>query len=537
MNKIKGNQVSLAPLSSVTLEITPSETKVIGSVRDNVRVRKLRKKGQYPELISGTTVRSQWAIENAPLTTGISFGLPSATLQYDEPAIVSWSMPNHEVADEYTLDTIDEINYYYVGLQAYHASGIQKVEMALNGGAYIEALYGNLKDSNIFEYYCLIPETELLEGLNEVRAKVTPINGVITYYHGYEEYTVGNIKTNSLVYPEPRTDPSLNFNGNKLTATSFFVWKLPANHPEIYVDLQFGNDFTGTGTKSNPFKTIEGAHLNYWKDNSFNLSENIYPNGAHIYVYAGYTGVPYYSQLALNSGGIKLPFVGATAGTPYTQFLFPPVVIEGIVDEINRKPWFLGITHFENNTQYFDGTTIAAGITKSNLNMTIPLLTNLRNIKFGTDGYFKTSGVNSFPGKINNISASGITYTARSYLSMRECILTGGPTMDYFIAGQTYDGVRYGHIGVTGQIWYNINEKVMSIGSNPNSNVVYNPQGYLIPHNYNARLNVNSGTFFYGQQYNCLFTGFGVEPFFKHVRKCLFEYTFCGRVCQDGICT
>lgn len=141
----------------------------------------------------------------------------------------------------------DEMN---VGIVAFHMNGIDRVEFAVNGGAWtaVEEMTDN-PSTNTVEYWVKLRSSDLEDGVVEVRAIAYP--------------TIG----------QPRLLESLFLNSNG-------DGTLPDNIR--YVSSIAGNDISGDGTGTNPFATIMKAMKAIESANG-----NGFADGGSIYLLAG----------------------------------------------------------------------------------------------------------------------------------------------------------------------------------------------------------------------------------------------------------
>lgn len=250
--------------------------------------------GDYGSSLPGWSVDGV-PVEHRPYFGGTTEGLTAnvgdqTAYGADETAIVQWTCRNATIMDE---DAID--GYYYVSLQAYHHSGIQKVQFQLNDGPVLEVTETiNHPIDGIPEYICKVNINDSnLKILNEVRAIVYPNDGrkVLIQGFGYYPQTFygGDITgggTGDLVDPTIDNDyVSFNSNGDNLHYTSLFLYKRQSEYNyEIYLDYENGSDETGNGSSDNPYKTLGVAIQKYSTDilNNNSINQTPYLNGGII---------------------------------------------------------------------------------------------------------------------------------------------------------------------------------------------------------------------------------------------------------------
>jgi hypothetical protein len=175
------------------------------------------------------------------LTPGTGFTAPEAAIApigvsgatgYDCTAIARWDVVPWQVPT-------DE---FMVGVVAYHREGIDKVQFALNGGAWVDVTHMTMNQrTNQMEFCAALKLTSIPNDDIEVRARVIPTVGIPRILAGGISGSAG-INTGSLN------------TGNH----SMFLLPLGTTGPEFFVSPS-GSDATGDGTRGNPYQTISYA--------------------------------------------------------------------------------------------------------------------------------------------------------------------------------------------------------------------------------------------------------------------------------------
>ena len=149
---------------------------------------------------------------------------------WDAQVIARW--------DVVPFQTID--NEFYIGVVAFHANGIDRVEFSVDGGPWVPVYTMQLNpDTGVWEYAAVLsPQYFDSGGPCEVRAIVWPKDA------GIPRLLAGDITTESLAIGEHSMFLRVPGMGERLT--------------EFYVSTT-GNDQTGTGSPAKPFRSIEAA--------------------------------------------------------------------------------------------------------------------------------------------------------------------------------------------------------------------------------------------------------------------------------------
>ena len=411
---------------------------------------------------TGSTNPNAWSASVIDATDPVTASTIYEKIGENQSPIAEWTVPNHEVYDETTLVTNYGSNFYYVGLQAYHPTGILAVDFNVNNGGWIPALTDErtLPNTPKNDYFILIPESSIRTGLNEVRARIYPVFGTPIILQGRNFVNYEN--ANGITYSQFGSYDNLSY-------TSLFFWKYGASAENIYVNLDSGNDSSGTGTSVAPYKSIEGAIYKKWESINFadGTTLQVFPNGAYINVSGGTSGVGYVGVIGYTASNLYpiIGFSGSVSST-VTNYIHPPVVIRGTSS--TEKPWFYGVT----------GSSVSIGTSVDKNKITRPVLSSWRNFVFGPKGdinaYSNTNGAtvaffDNIPSQWNpNI---------RSVKNFLNCDFVNGGIKsgsDYifkaFIAGSTFDVLTNGGHptiiagGTVSTEYYNKGDIVFDIG-------------------------------------------------------------------------
>lgn len=412
---------------------------------------------------TGSTNPNNWSTSIIDVTDPIAPETIIEKIAENQTPIAEWTVPNHEVYDSTTLVNRDEENFYYVGLQAYHPSGIIGVDFNVNDGGWIKALTDEKTLVGIpkNDYFILIPESSIRTGLNEVRARIYPVFGTPIILQGRNFVNYEN--KNGITYSQ------FSSHGDNISRTSLFFWKYGASAENIYVDLDNGNDNTGSGSISSPYKSIEGAIYKKWQSINFadGTTLQVYPNGAYINVSGGTSGVGYVGVIGYTGSNVYpiIGFSGSVSST-VTNYIHPPIVISG---NSEAKPWFYGVT----------GSSVSIGNSVDKNKITRPVLSSWRNFVFGPKGdinaYSNSNGATvAF---FDNIH-SNWNPNIRSIKNYLNCDFVNGAIKsgtDYifkaFIAGSTSDVLTNGGHptiisgGTVSTEYYNKGDIVFDIGT------------------------------------------------------------------------
>ena len=147
--------------------------------------------------------------------------------------------------DVVPFQTID--SPFDVGVVAFHMNGIDRVEIAADGGEWMELTEPTLnKRTGVVEYFATIDPADFEDGRVELRARVFPRNAgqPVVLQGEVSRYSVWDGYHSMIVYT----------NANSTL-----------QRPVRYVSPSGSDDF-GTGTRSNPFQTIFAAALDVQND-------------------------------------------------------------------------------------------------------------------------------------------------------------------------------------------------------------------------------------------------------------------------------
>ncbi|MCB0352227.1 MAG: PKD domain-containing protein [Bdellovibrionales bacterium] len=127
----------------------------------------------------------------------------------------------------------------YIGVLAFHAEGIERVDFSLEGGAWTSVYEPRLNpDTQVEEYTAAIDPTLLEDGAIEIQAIVWP-------QQGSPRILAGAINENTISTGEHSMELFSNGSGSLPTAE---IWISPT-----------GSDDTGNGTSALPFATVKRA--------------------------------------------------------------------------------------------------------------------------------------------------------------------------------------------------------------------------------------------------------------------------------------
>ena len=412
---------------------------------------------------TGSTNPNNWSTSILDVLDPVSPATITEKIGDGQTPISEWTIPNHEVYDQTTLVSRDGQNFYYVGLQAYHPTGILSVDFNINNGGWIAALTDEKTLNNIpkNDYFILIPESSIRTGLNEVRARIYPTFGTPIILQGRDFVNYDNAF--GITYSQ--------FAGytDNLSYTSLFFWKYGASAENLYVNLDTGNDSTGTGTSVLPYKSIEGAIYKKWESINFadGTTLQVFPNGAYINVSGGTSGVGYVGVIGYTGANVYpiIGFSGSVSST-VTNYIHPPIVING---EASNKPWFYGVT----------GSSVSIGNSVDKNKITRPVLSSWRNFVFGPNGNINAySNLNGATAAFFDNIHSTWNPKIRSVRNFLNCDFVNGGIKsgsDYlfkaFIAGSTFDVFTSGGHptiiagGTVSTEYYNKGDIVFDIGT------------------------------------------------------------------------
>jgi hypothetical protein len=150
---------------------------------------------------------------------------------YNAKAMARWNFVPHQ-----TFDT-----EFAIGVVAFHAYGINRVEFSLNGGPFAAVTQATFNPmSNTVEYWATIDPELLADGEYEVRAVAYPNNGVPRVLAGAMVPGASGV--------------------NKGEYSMYFVADADFSMPRTqrFVSPN-GSDTQGNGTRANPFQTIMKA--------------------------------------------------------------------------------------------------------------------------------------------------------------------------------------------------------------------------------------------------------------------------------------
>jgi hypothetical protein len=161
----------------------------------------------------------------------------------DAEAIARWTTVPLQVID----------STFTVGVIAFHATGIQKVSFAVNGGEWIDVETPSLNtETNTHEYFISIDAQDFaVDGQIEIRAIAYPNFGVPTVLQG--NYMIQNAGGYYDTSPAQHGYYSLYLFTNKNNTYT---------KPALYVSPT-GNDTTGNGSETNPYKTLNKACIQF----------------------------------------------------------------------------------------------------------------------------------------------------------------------------------------------------------------------------------------------------------------------------------
>lgn len=153
--------------------------------------------------------------------------------------------PNEPGYDAKVIARWDVIPYqtfhaqFEIGVVAFHLSGIERVDFAVEGGEWVSVTDMRLNPrTRVWEYFTMLRASDFEDGPIEVRAVVYP-------YHGIPRVLAGAITPESVQLGEHSIILSSNRGG---TLPAFEVWV-----------AETGNDESGTGTRERPFATLMRA--------------------------------------------------------------------------------------------------------------------------------------------------------------------------------------------------------------------------------------------------------------------------------------
>ncbi|MGI9013766.1 MAG: hypothetical protein ACR2GY_05880 [Phycisphaerales bacterium] len=136
---------------------------------------------------------------------------------------------------------------FEVGVVAFHMNGIDRVEIGANGGPWVSVTQPRLNPrTDVVEYFATLDPSDFPDGVMELRARIIPATA------GQPLVLQGPIDTQS---------PWSGIHSMYLTGNG--GGSIPT--PTRYVATD-GNDTTGRGTQSRPFKTIFRAALDIQED-------------------------------------------------------------------------------------------------------------------------------------------------------------------------------------------------------------------------------------------------------------------------------
>ena len=146
-------------------------------------------------------------------------------LGYDAMSIALWDVVPRQ----------DFSGNFEVGVVAFHMNGIDRVEFAVEGGAWAQVREMTLNPrTNVWEYWVMLDADDFNEGRIEVRA---------------------------IAYPQTAGEPRL------LESLILFVDKGSLSHDNLWVDGSRGND-ANPGTSQSPYRTVNGAIQGYLRNHS-----------------------------------------------------------------------------------------------------------------------------------------------------------------------------------------------------------------------------------------------------------------------------
>lgn len=148
----------------------------------------------------------------------------------DAKAIARWNMvPWQTFTGEFN-----------VGVVAFHINGIGAVSFSVNGGAWVEVTEMTLNpESGTYEYWIRVNAADYADGLVEIRAVAFPVNGMARVLAG--EMTSATARDG-----EYAMHLYSNASGG-------------LDAPTVWVCSTSGDDATGQGTESEPYRTIMRA--------------------------------------------------------------------------------------------------------------------------------------------------------------------------------------------------------------------------------------------------------------------------------------
>lgn len=181
-------------------------------------------------------------IPNGPGFLGVTAEPPASGNEYfpyfDARVIARWNMVPFTEFDDILR----------VGVVAFHANGIEKVEFSANGGVWTRVNEMRYNPSvGVWEYFAVLRADDFPDGLIELRARVFPkLAGIPRVLQGGLQNTrLGGAE--HIRFRNGMHSMWLNANGNGSLGRGY-----------VYASGS-GNDTTGDGTGSNPYRTIARA--------------------------------------------------------------------------------------------------------------------------------------------------------------------------------------------------------------------------------------------------------------------------------------
>lgn len=185
----------------------------------------------------------------APVATYVSL-VPGTGFTADtaEPAAIGTG----STADAQVIARWDVVPYqtfsgtFNVGVVAFHMNGIDRVSLSVEGGPWVDAPFMLNRQTNVWEYTAQLDAADFTsDGLVEIRAIAYPKTaGRARVLGGAIDGTVGG----SLHFRNGNHSLFLNVNG-----------KGTLKEPVVWADSVNGDDATGDGSQTKPFKTVAKA--------------------------------------------------------------------------------------------------------------------------------------------------------------------------------------------------------------------------------------------------------------------------------------
>ncbi len=148
---------------------------------------------------------------------------------YEAKAVARWDAIPHQTFPA----------QYEIGVVAFHLSGIDRVDFAVDGGEWLSVDQMRLNPrTNVWEYFAILRASDFADGLLEVRAIVYPT-------HGIPRVLAGEITNDSVRLGEHSMILAANRGGS-----------LPGIEMWVSPD---GDDERGNGSEGDPFRTIMRA--------------------------------------------------------------------------------------------------------------------------------------------------------------------------------------------------------------------------------------------------------------------------------------